>query len=180
MGRRARLCRGRRTEPGRTHYGLAVSAGRASQPDSLLSAGQYDMKRRDFLAGAAALAAYLQTRESQALTGPKRVLSLSGRIPPALHDTFFLGLNLSGGEINFPQFPQLDEMTWAASRITKLFRVPLCWAKANWFFGTQGLQSTPFGALNATYLANLLTVLNNAASLGCQIIPDVHMFGSGP
>lgn len=74
-------------------------------------------------------------------------------------------------------------MTYAVNRITKLLRITIGWSHMNWFNGIPGavgIQFTPFTDLDSGYLSNLLTMLNNAKSLGATVMLDLHMFGGGP
>lgn len=106
--------------------------------------------------------------------------SHGGGAPQPLPSQFQFGITLAGFDLEFPQPPQLDEMTYVTSRITKFIRLPIGWAHDNPFQGAQGIQLTPFAALNANYLTTLKVILDNATSLNAKVMIDLHNFGQGP
>ena len=90
--------------------------------------------------------------------------------------TFAMGVNLSGMEygsagavqnVNYV-VPSLSELTYYKSQGVDLIRLPISW---------ETLQTKLDGPLTASYLANIKTVLANAASLGMKVIIDLHNFG---
>jgi aryl-phospho-beta-D-glucosidase BglC (GH1 family) len=89
---------------------------------------------------------------------------------------FAMGVNLDGMEYgnqtavanyNYA-IPTLSELQYYKSQGLNLIRLPLSWTT---------LQPTLGGPLSASYLANIETVVNEAASLGIKIILDIHAFG---
>ncbi len=91
--------------------------------------------------------------------------------------TFAIGVNLSGmeygtqGAVQNTNYvvPTLSELQYYRSQGTDLIRLPLSW---------ETLQTTLNGPLTASYVANIKSVLANAASLGMKVILDIHNYGS--
>jgi endoglucanase len=91
--------------------------------------------------------------------------------------SFAVGVNLDGMEygtagavqnVNYV-VPAFSELQYYKSQGTDLIRLPISW---------ETLQTKLGGALTASYLANIKTVLSEAASLGMKVIIDLHNFGS--
>lgn len=108
-------------------------------------------------------------------------------VPPNPPRVFFFGINISGPQNQFPQFPSLAQLTYWAGRGIKNIRLPIGWSQPNSNFagGISGIQPTAFGPLDTTstlygglsYCGALDAVFANAASLGLSIVPDIHAFG---
>jgi len=89
---------------------------------------------------------------------------------------FAIGVNLSGmeyakaGSVQNKNYvvPSLSELQYYKSQGTDLIRLPISW---------EALQTTLNGPLTASYLANIETVLADAASLGMKVIIDLHDYG---
>lgn len=101
-------------------------------------------------------------------------------VPPTPPSKFQFGVSIAGADLTFPAWPTFAEMQYVRNRITKHQRITIGWAHANEYQGPQGIQFTPFGALNTDYLAALKTVLDNATALGIDVMLDLHNFGQGP
>lgn len=90
--------------------------------------------------------------------------------------SFAIGVNLSGmeygkaGAVQNTNYvvPSLSELQYYKSQGTDLIRLPLSW---------ETLQTQLDGPLTASYLANIKTVLSEAASLGMKVILDLHNYG---
>jgi aryl-phospho-beta-D-glucosidase BglC (GH1 family) len=91
--------------------------------------------------------------------------------------TFTVGVNLSGMEYNGgPKavanstyaIPSLSELEYYKSQGLDLIRLPISW---------ESLQTSLGGPLSAAYLAEVESVVKNAASLGMKVIVDVHDYG---
>jgi len=90
--------------------------------------------------------------------------------------SFAIGINLDGMEYgsagavaNFNYaIPSLSELQYYKSQGLDLIRLPISWAT---------LQTALNGPLTASYLSNIESVVNNAASVGIKVILDLHNFG---
>jgi autotransporter passenger strand-loop-strand repeat protein len=91
--------------------------------------------------------------------------------------SFAVGVNISGMEYGGGPnakaaytyvVPTLSELTYYKSQGQDVIRLPISW---------ESLQTALNGPLTASYLANIMSVVNNAAALGMKIILDVHDFG---
>lgn len=91
--------------------------------------------------------------------------------------SFAIGVNVSGmeyggaGAVANTNYvvPTLSELQYYHSQGQYLIRLPISWTS---------LQPSLNGALDATYLANIESVLNNAASLGMKVMIDLHDYGA--
>ncbi len=91
--------------------------------------------------------------------------------------SFAIGLNVSGMEYggagavaNYNYVvPTLSELQYYHAQGQDLIRLPISWTT---------LQPTLNGPLDATYLANIESVVSNAASLGMKVIIDLHDYGA--
>ncbi len=91
--------------------------------------------------------------------------------------SFAIGVNLSGmeygtqGAVQNTNYvvPTLSELQYYKSQGTDLIRLPLSW---------ETLQTTLNGPLTASYVANIKSVLANAAALGMKVVLDIHNYGS--
>jgi endoglucanase len=91
--------------------------------------------------------------------------------------SFAVGVNISGmeyggaGAVANTNYvvPTLSELQYYQSQGQDLIRLPISWTT---------LQTSLNGALDPTYLANIESVLNNAASLGMKVIVDLHDYGA--
>lgn len=84
---------------------------------------------------------------------------------------FRFGVNISGPEFapwNGQTFPTQADYTYLASKGVTFVRLPIAW---------ESLQTTLGATLDATYLANILTSLSRAASVGIKVIVDLHNYG---
>ncbi len=87
--------------------------------------------------------------------------------------TFGIGVNISGMEweggpnakagTNFV-VPTLAELTYYHSQGQNIIRLPISW---------ETLQTALNGPLTASYLADIMSVLKNAASLGMKVMPEL-------
>jgi aryl-phospho-beta-D-glucosidase BglC (GH1 family) len=91
------------------------------------------------------------------------VETLSGGAPASI------GVNMDGAEYSWGSFPTLANLENVKSEGVNLVRLPIAW---------EMMQSTLDGPLNSTYLAGLKGFLSNAASLGIQVIVDLHNYGA--
>jgi hypothetical protein len=90
---------------------------------------------------------------------------------------FAIGVNISGmeygvaGAVQNTNYvvPTLSELQYYKSQGTDLIRLPLSW---------ETLQTALNGPLTGSYVANIKSVLANAASLGMKVILDIHNYGS--
>lgn len=91
--------------------------------------------------------------------------------------TFCVGANISGLELNSSPTakqnfnyvcPSLAELQYMNSKGLNLVRLPIGW---------ETLQPTLGGPLAPAYLALIVSVLNNAKTLGMKVIVDLHCFG---
>jgi endoglucanase len=86
----------------------------------------------------------------------------------ALQNIFRMGINLSGAEYEYTAMPKNSEMDYFKTKGVKMIRLPLSWQK---------LQSATYQPLDATYLAQVVSIVNYAASIGSTILLDVHNYG---
>ena len=91
------------------------------------------------------------------------VETLSGGAPASI------GVNMDGAEYSWGSFPTLADLEYVKSEGVNLVRLPIAW---------EMMQPTLNGPLNSTYLAGLEGFLSNAASLGIQVIIDLHNYGT--
>ncbi len=78
------------------------------------------------------------------------------------------GVNMDGAEYSWGTFPSMADLLNVKSEGVDIVRLPIAW---------EMMQPTLNGPLNSSYLTGLETFLNNAASLGIQVIVDVHDAG---
>lgn len=97
-----------------------------------------------------------------------------GVIPPQPGGAFSIGVNLSGPQDTFPNFPSVASVGYFVSKGITRFRLPL-----GWFSGI-GIQQSLFAPLDPTYLASLDALLTGGHALGATFMLDIHMFGAGP
>lgn len=94
--------------------------------------------------------------------------------------SWLTGVNLSGGELNWPQnrlgwnyvYPSATEIKYYSSKGFKLFRIPLLTGRI-----LSGSMSTEGGG--ADWKA-LTTLIAQAAALNAWVIVDMHQFGTMP
>ncbi|GAA4029072.1 hypothetical protein GCM10022281_05240 [Sphingomonas rosea] len=88
-----------------------------------------------------------------------------------------IGINISGAEFgggiggnNDSQYhwPTLSELQYYQARGVDLVRIPFSWER---------MQPNAWGALSTTELGLLKTLLSNAATLGMDVIIDLHNYG---
>src|ERR1035437_8767321 len=91
------------------------------------------------------------------------VETLSGGAPASI------GVNMDGAEYSWGSFSTLANLENVKSEGVNLVRMPIAW---------EMMQPTLNGPLNSTYLAQLEGFLSNAASLGIQVIVDLHNSGT--
>ena len=91
------------------------------------------------------------------------VETLSGGAPANI------GVNMEGAEYSWGSFATLADLEYVKSEGVDLVRLPIAW---------EMMQPTLNGPLSSTYLAGLETFLSNAASLGMQVIVDLHNSGT--
>jgi aryl-phospho-beta-D-glucosidase BglC (GH1 family) len=91
------------------------------------------------------------------------VETLSGGAPASI------GVNMNGAEYSWGSFPSLENLENVKSEGVNLVRLPIAW---------EMMQPTLDGPLNSTYLTQLEGFLKNAASLGIQVIVDLHDSGT--
>jgi aryl-phospho-beta-D-glucosidase BglC (GH1 family) len=91
--------------------------------------------------------------------------------------SFAIGVNISGMEYNGGAnakayytyaVPSLSELSYYRAQGLDLIRLPISW---------ESLQTTLGGPLTAAYLAEIESVVKNAASLGMKVILDLHDYG---
>lgn len=130
------------------------------------------IRRREFLTGAAALAAFSRIEEAEALVGSKRVLLAGGKAAkPSIPRNQFFGVNANG-----PEFAPVVGQTWPSANdagyLAKMgvgfVRLPIAW---------ESLQPTLGAALNATYVANMKSCIAALNAQGIGVIVDLHNFG---
>ena len=91
------------------------------------------------------------------------VETLSGGAPASI------GVNMEGAEFSWNSFATLADLESVKSEGVSLVRLPIDW---------EMMQPTLNGPLSSTYLAGLEGFLSNAASLGIQVIVDLHNSGT--
>ena len=91
------------------------------------------------------------------------VETLSGGAPASI------GVNMDGAEYSWGSFPSLADLEAVKSEGVNLVRLPIAW---------EMMQPTLNGPLSSAYLAGLEGFLSNAASLGIQVIVDLHNSGT--
>jgi hypothetical protein len=84
------------------------------------------------------------------------------------HASAPVGVNMSGGEYTWEQFPAASDFDYLRSKGITLVRLPIAWEK---------FQPNLNGPLDPNETSGLLTTLNLAATRGMAVVIDLHNFG---
>lgn len=126
-------------------------------------------------------------------------LNYTSAIPPPVPGVFSVGINLVGGEAQFPNFATTAQINYHANRLhgslnpVPKFRLTLGWSRPNNVSpfnapplnGVVGIQPVAFGPLDTTstaygglsYVGAMNRVISDAMAAGGQVLLDIHTFG---
>jgi endoglucanase len=79
-----------------------------------------------------------------------------------------IGINMSEAEYSWGSFPGATDLAYIKSKNIRLIRLPVAWER---------LQTSVYGALDATYVTALKQFIAACGAQGMQVIVDVHNYG---